>query len=255
MIAKNQLAKLAEAKKLTLKNAEKDYLQELILFNLYREVGNKLVFKGGTALYKTQGLNRFSEDLDFTQMARRLDIQSILLKILRSLTFLGIEGKIKEFKEFSNELNVRLTFKGPLYTGNPNSLAFISLNISKRERVLSDVDKVLIVTNYPEIVSFEVFTMNCEEILAEKIRAILSRDKARDVYDLWFLLKKGVKLNQNLILRKLKKKDIEFTTKLLFKEIDLKKQQWNADLKPFIIGELPKFESVFIELRQKLSFS
>lgn len=45
--------------------AEKDYFQEIILFILYREFGRELVFKGGTALTKCYGFDRFSEDLDF----------------------------------------------------------------------------------------------------------------------------------------------------------------------------------------------
>ncbi|EFD92374.1 MAG: hypothetical protein BJBARM5_0891 [Candidatus Parvarchaeum acidophilus ARMAN-5] len=45
---------------------EKSYLQTLLLYELYARFEKSLVFKGGTALKFFYGLNRFSEDLDFT---------------------------------------------------------------------------------------------------------------------------------------------------------------------------------------------
>ena len=45
---------------------EKDYLQDLILYNIYKTTKNAFVFKGGTALSKVYHTDRFSEDLDFT---------------------------------------------------------------------------------------------------------------------------------------------------------------------------------------------
>ncbi|MEK6845352.1 MAG: nucleotidyl transferase AbiEii/AbiGii toxin family protein, partial [Nanoarchaeota archaeon] len=66
MLRKDELAKIAEAKHLSLFNAERDYLLEVILFALYTNMKNELIFKGGTAMYKVYKLNRFSEDLDFT---------------------------------------------------------------------------------------------------------------------------------------------------------------------------------------------
>ena len=45
---------------------EKDYLQHIILSRIYSRINSQLVFKGGTSLQKCMGLNRFSEDLDFT---------------------------------------------------------------------------------------------------------------------------------------------------------------------------------------------
>ena len=65
MLERQEIERVAGIKRLSEKNAEKDYLLELLLFLLASETGKKLVFKGGTALYKLYSLNRFSEDLDF----------------------------------------------------------------------------------------------------------------------------------------------------------------------------------------------
>ena len=66
MIKVEELKEIASIKGLDIQLSEKDYLLELLLSILSKEVGRKLIFKGGTALYKMHSLNRFSEDLDFT---------------------------------------------------------------------------------------------------------------------------------------------------------------------------------------------
>src|SRR5574343_173248 len=66
MITKLELQKYANLKSLNLGQAEKDYYQNIVLFCVYRIYANEIVFKGGTALSKCYGLDRFSEDLDFT---------------------------------------------------------------------------------------------------------------------------------------------------------------------------------------------
>ncbi len=66
MINKETLSEFANFKSLQPKLAELDYFQDIALFNISREFGDKLVFKGGTCLYKVYQLNRFSEDLDFS---------------------------------------------------------------------------------------------------------------------------------------------------------------------------------------------
>ncbi len=60
MLSLKELEDSARLKRLSLINAEKDYLQEVILSSIYSFVGRELVFKGGTCLYKLYKLNRFS---------------------------------------------------------------------------------------------------------------------------------------------------------------------------------------------------
>ena len=45
---------------------EKDYLQHIVLSRIFSRIGSEIIFKGGTSLQKCFGLDRFSEDLDFT---------------------------------------------------------------------------------------------------------------------------------------------------------------------------------------------
>ena len=45
MLSYKELDEIARLKRLSLANAEKDYLQELMLFSLYSNVSDELIFK------------------------------------------------------------------------------------------------------------------------------------------------------------------------------------------------------------------
>ncbi len=62
MISIDELKKMAKIKGLSLGNAEKDYLIDIVLLLISRNTKDELVFKGGTCLYKFHNLDRFSED-------------------------------------------------------------------------------------------------------------------------------------------------------------------------------------------------
>ena len=65
MLTINDLKKYAFKRRL--KNLElirKDYLQDVVLFILYSQVSSKILFKGGTAIWKIMKGERFSEDID-----------------------------------------------------------------------------------------------------------------------------------------------------------------------------------------------
>jgi len=244
MLEKEEIERIAAIKKLSVKNTEKDYLLEVLLFVLYNEVGRKLVFKGGTALYKLYSLNRFSEDLDFTLEPIKLDAVKLFRKIMRWLKAVGIDGRIKEISDYRNQKNIKLELRGPLFDGNLKSISLISINISLKEKPIYKAEQRKIFSQYTDVPAFDVFVMPLNELFAEKIRALLTRDKARDVYDVWFLFNKGAKFIIKDINKKLKKYDISFNTKHLIKKIDEKESSWKSDLRSLIIGELPGFNSV-----------
>ncbi len=187
---KEELAEIARFKRLELRNAEKDYLLEHMLYAT-SDFKRFLVFKGGTALYKFYNLNRFSEDLDFDAVGKRPDLDRVIKKIERNLGLLGMNAAIDR-EDYGNDTNFRLAVRGPLFNGSRESMSRVTINISRRERPESFADQFFL-PSYKEIPSFEVSVLDQNEIAAEKLRCILTREKARDVYDLWFLLKRGLK--------------------------------------------------------------
>ncbi len=246
ILSKAELMDVAEKKHLSSQNTEKDYLQELILHTIS---GNRrfLVFKGGTALYKFYNLNRFSEDLDFNLIAKRFDTIKFINDIKRDLNLIGMKRTLHEIKEFDNEINIKFMIRGPLYNGGKESMSRVTINISKREQP-KKVEEKFLIAGYQEIPSFELLVLNVEEIAAEKVRCILTREKPRDIYDLWFLFKKGASVDISTVNMKLKIYGLEFNLKKFHEKLYEKQMMWALDLRDLILGKLPDFKGVLSDL-------
>jgi predicted nucleotidyltransferase component of viral defense system len=242
MLNRNEIEKIAQEKGEPAKITEKDYLLEMVLF-LIEEQEKDLIFKGGTALYKLHSLNRFSEDLDFV-LYGKINTKKIIEGIIRKLKRAGINGRIKEISYYRNQQNIYLELRGPLFDGNPQNATIIVINISMKEKPLYDAKEEHIYPKYRDIPTFSVSVMPLKEILAEKIRALFTRDKPRDIYDIWFLLKKGECATLFDINKKLKIYNEKFSREKFIKKIDEKRKSYEIDLKRFIKGKLPGFNIV-----------
>jgi predicted nucleotidyltransferase component of viral defense system len=158
--------------------AEKDYFQALVSKIIYESpLREKLVFKGGTALYHTYLPQlRFSEDLDFTALSA-ITLEEVA-SVLAKHDFL----ELKEYfaSEFTIKIN-RLKYVGPL--GNPNSLK-IEIDYAQNV-VLPARDR-----EYRNVYGVQtmVRVMDLREILAEKLRAASGRARYRDFYDITMIL-------------------------------------------------------------------
>ena len=120
---------------------EKDWwvVQTLaILFEM--EVGEHLVFKGGTSLSKSWGLiERFSEDID--------------LAINRS--FFGFEGELSRSKRKNLRKSSKEYISNDLYNKLKESFeskGLTGINFYKQESEESDLDPVCLYVYYPEII-------------------------------------------------------------------------------------------------------
>ncbi len=247
MITKEELMQYARLKKLkNLGQAEQDYFQILLLFILYQNFGKDLVFKGGTALQKCYGLDRFSEDLDFATK-EKIDIK----KCEDDLKRFKLEYDV-ETKQFDNSISSIIKIKGPLYIGTKSSFCRLIIDDSVREKVVLEPELKTIGRFLEEIPAFDVIVMQQKEIYAEKIRAIMSRDKARDVYDLWFLIKNNVEFDKILINEKLKYYNEAWSFERFKKILHKKKDIWITELKP-LIQTVPSFEIVAKEIIHQIN--
>ncbi len=238
MISREELKEYARRLSLrTLGQAEKDYFQNIILFILYQSYGKTIIFKGGTALKKVYGLDRFSEDLDFTCM-ERVDIR----KLENGLRRFNLDFEMEK-EEYEDGLKVVIRIKGPLYTGIRQSLCKFVIDFSMKEEVILKPEVKTIGRFLEEIPSFDVVVMQEREILAEKIRAVMTRVKARDVYDLWFLLRKGVEVERELVEKKLEFYGKKWYFRDFRKNLALKESVWESELAPVLI-RVPKFRDV-----------
>lgn len=237
MISREELREYARIMGLNLGQAEKDYFQNIVLFILFQEYGKTLIFKGGTALSKCYGSPRFSEDLDFTcEEEFRQDI------LEKGLNRFGIEYSVR-LKEYPIGKKLTLRIKGPLFVGTPQSQCTLILDISFRENTLLTPEIRSLGSLLKEIPQFGVYVMDEREIFAEKARAILTRDKARDIYDLWFLINKGLKFDFDLIGRKLEYYKEGWSKAKFVRAIEEKEKIWKAEMRP-LLEDYPEFKEV-----------
>lgn len=229
MLSRKELLAYQKITGFTLGQIEKDYLQHILLSLIYKSITHDLIFKGGTALQKTYNLNRFSEDLDFTLNAD-VDINTMITQALTSLKFFGIKSAKRQTKQTANAYVYKIKIQGPLYKGIEISNAFIRLEISTREKLVLPVTTQTITPLYTDLPPYSVLMMNPSEIMAEKIRAILTRNKARDIYDLWFLITKQVKTSTALINNKLNYYNTHFDSDLFEKSIKQKEKIWKKEM-------------------------
>lgn len=241
MLTKEELKEYEKIVGLNLWQVEKDYLQHILLLFLYQRIKREMVFKGGTALQKVFGLNRFSIDLDFT--LRENKVENILSEVVKDITNFGFTSNLSKIERTKISKTIILKIKGPLYNGNERTVTTFRIEISLRKDLILEPIMKEVVPVYSDLRAYSIVMMNLEEILAEKVRAIQWRAKARDLYDLWFLLKKGVKVNIDLIKKKLDYYKMKFDEEKFLENIEFLRNRWDLELRP-LVNVLPSFDIV-----------
>lgn len=184
--------------KYPLMTAEKDYFLAIISKIIYDSpLKNKLIFKGGTALYHTYlPQSRFSEDLDFSTSQNSITLEEVKT-IFASYDFLAIK---KEYQSGATVKIERLLFTGPL--GQANSL---KIEIDFLQNVVLPAREMVYHNEYG--VKTKVRVMDIREIVAEKIRAMNDRVRYRDFYDFAMICQRfGIDLSE--VIELVKKKEV-----------------------------------------------
>lgn len=240
MILKEDLKQYSKIIGFNLGQTETDYLQHLFLLLMSRHLYGELVFKGGTALQKAYGLNRFSVDLDFTQV-KEWNSKQAVEKIVSGIAGFGYEANIKEIKTIGKTFVIRIN--GPLYKESPISASNIRIEISERENVLLNPVIKTITPIYSDLQPYSILVMGLDEVLAEKVRAIMTRNKSKDVFDLHFLLKKGVKFNSDLINKKLAYYKQVYDEGNFIKRLKGIKPLWVTEMRNYVLNA-PEFDGI-----------
>jgi len=247
VIDRETLVRIARITGLKPFQQEKNYVQTVLLRSIYSRVSREMVFKGGTALAFFHGLNRFSEDMDFT-LKEHFDLRRLATEIIEDLEILNMSVSLRIIEDNPRSFSFRVGVAGPLFTQEIER-CFVRVEVSRMERIMREVEVKELRTLYPDILPFYVTVMSLEEILAEKVRALAWRGKARDLYDLWFLLKMGVKTDLDLINEKLSYYKKEFNIEEFKESVERIRAVWRQELEPVIIGSLPDFEVVERDLK------
>ena len=169
----------------------KDYYITIILY-LLKDI-NGIYFKGGTAIQKII-LNhaRISEDVDFTITADIEETKKNINEILHKSNFFERITKDKDVEGFTRII--------VHYKGFEGEEGYVFIDLNKRAALLSKPEKHIIKHFYQEsIPEFSFNTLAKEEMIAEKMAAAIGRNKPRDHYDLYKIIKKGIPINLELV--------------------------------------------------------
>jgi hypothetical protein len=235
-----------------IRRLEKDYLLTLLLYEIYNEFNDELIFNGGTSLKYFYNLNRFSEYLDFSYLDENKSLNSIYSKMNRVFKHFNLQYDIIKSEHRGHKaedsvvgINFELTIKGPLFN-KLKHMENIEIDISLRNDVISPPDIKYLVPAYTDIPTFPVPVMNLNEILSEKVAAITERDRVRDIYDLYFLIKFH-NLNPDIILinQKFEMRGNKFnrTDFLDIVSNELNSAKWKSELS-FLINPVPNINEV-----------
>jgi predicted nucleotidyltransferase component of viral defense system len=235
----------------TLGHVEKDYLQHIVLAAYSRSLAGHLVFKGGTALQKRGVVPRFSEDLDFT-MTGEVEMSRLQRTAVQALEAYTYPARTDSEKGDGRGMSFRLRIEGPLFNGDPISLTSLRVEVSKRERVLLPASTDEISPPYADAMPYVLSSMDLEEVMAEKVRTIATRSKARDLYDLAQLTVHGVTVSRDLVDRKMEWGDQTFDGAHILERAEHIRSVWDKELRS-LMEHVPPFEDALSALEDLLN--
>lgn len=243
------------------RNVIKEVMQEIVLCGLSKAgFFDESAFYGGTALRIFYGLDRFSEDLDFSLLVKNKDfnLEKYFPILKNTVQSFGLNVNF-ELKNKTNDSNIQSPFlKGDTIEHfllfYPNELVQ-GINKNEKVKIKFEID-----TMPPGLATYEtkfrllpipysVKLYDEASLFSGKIHAIIcrswkSRVKGRDLYDYVFYLSKNTKFNllhlrEKLIESEFISRDIEITCDSVkemlinrFNEIDYNAAK--ADVIPFI---------------------
>lgn len=175
---------LSKKLQININNIVREYWEMFILNELYASpLAQFLVFKGGTALRLIYKSPRFSEDLDFSVLDK-IDFGQFK-KVIEDIVSAQPELSLKEIYYKKYTCFVLIKFKQDYL----NQALSIKIEISRR-RILLKKDKdfeLLIAASPASNLKPLVRVLVLERMYKDKINALSSRKKARDLFDVWFI--------------------------------------------------------------------
>jgi len=262
MIKPGEIQKLAREAGVRDQQIEKDYVISWILQGIakHEELSVRIVFKGGTVLKKVYFPEyRFSEDLDFTLITNETTNDQIFAWFSAVFEYIRRAANIPLVLLEDNEhedggINSYIGFVGPL--GGLGANKKVKVDISREENLVQSPVVRKTFFTYSDLAPHSLLCYTLEEILVEKLRSVMQRMQARDLYDIWYLLD-AEELDPAFLLVEFREKCTakgllpgEFHRKLS-ERLPQYRGRWSGSLKDQI-RDLPDFEQVEREVMRNL---
>lgn len=212
----------------------KDYYITWILYALKDVSG--IHFKGGTALNKIF-LNhaRLSEDIDFTLTRNEKEVGDEIIAILKKCIFFKGIKQGRDFDKFT-----RIIVECETVLGKSEIL----IDLNQRAKLFLPAEEHKVSHFYsPFIPEFSVKTLAKEELIAEKLRATIARNKPRDHFDVYQIIRADIPINLELVKKKCADSGDEFSIIKMFNKAKTLKNRWDKDMTS-LIAEPTSFQEV-----------
>ena len=205
--------------------AMREIMQEIALAALSRtDFFKKAAFYGGTALRIFHGLDRYSEDLDFSLLEKdpNFTLQPYFKVIHEEFESLGIRVSIREKeKRFKTPIESAFLKSETIWQElvlediikqhgiKSNKSVKIKIEIDRVPPLDFETEEMLLVKPF----SFYVNCFDLSSLFAGKLHALLfrkwkNRVKGRDWYDMEWYIRKGIALNKkHFLLRAIETQD------------------------------------------------
>lgn len=270
--------RIANEKGVPKSTIDKDWVLGHFLNAMYSfgDIRENFIFKGGTCLHKCfYDDYRFSEDLDFTLLNKEFVVdQSFINKIIRkaqgysAIQFYVTKVESQIHRDIPQGYKVEIKFWGADHNPNQRPLPAsrwqtgIHLDISFSEQLVLPSVVRQIKHPYPDVamVINEAVCYDLKELVAEKIRALLQRNRPRDIYDVWFLgfglPEDDLPVIKNLLFEKSHQKNLTITGVDDFvnpNKYQKNSQAWSNSIAHQVsLNNLPGFDIVYQQLEMFL---
>lgn len=262
MIQPGEIARLAHRLGLGDKTIEKDYVLTWTLLAIAASpLRDRLAFKGGTALKKVYVADyRFSEDLDFTLLddisndALAAAVEALFAWLRREANITLAVRRVEVHQTGNPALY--LNYIGPL--GGDLSSRFFKTDFTRDEVLLFPLVEAPLHVPYSDCQSRNqtIRVYSPEEILAEKLCALLGRTEPRDLYDVHYILEHSLadtrtvsfRLDQKMARNKVDRSELE---NVLARKEETLRRLWEPRLKGQM-SDLPHLDAVIRETNRWL---
>jgi predicted nucleotidyltransferase component of viral defense system len=258
-------------------NVQRDYVFGWLLHALFTQstLKDRLFLKGGNALRKGYFANtRFSGDLDFgipndiTQQALLTEVNNAcdLIQSKAGIHFAREHNNVREKFSASEApptdlkvYEVRVYFKD--FYGHADHIKLkISMDLTRFDKVFLPIQRVPLIHHYSDTdqVACEIRCVKLEELIASKLKCLLQRQHAPDLFDYAYATKLlGGTLDKGEVVRTLIRKTIfsrnPFSLKCILKgtAFDYFKETWGVSVicaKQFLLGAEEAIATLLIDL-------
>lgn len=246
-------------------DVQRDYVFGWLLFGIFTKsaLKDEIFLKGGNALRKGYfPETRYSADLDFgiphdiDQEVLRAEINKVCAAVQEKAGVVFVQDDTRVEEKFTatdtplpdlKVYEVRVYFKD--FYGNAKHMKLrVSMDVTRFDRVLLGIQQVPLIHPYSDAaeVACIIRCMKLEEIIATKLKCMMQRQHAPDLFDYAYSIQKlGGNLDRGEVMRTLVQKTIfsrnPFALKgILFKTaFDYYRQEWAKSVvcaRQFVIG-------------------